>query len=114
MRVLIVDDDPSVRQVMTVMLGAAGHEIVAAVEDGHTAITSARAHQPDAVILDVSLPDVEGIAILRILRDIQREVRVIVHSGHDDADLAAELLDAGADAVIVKGGDPQDLIDALA
>ena len=114
MRLLIVDDDPSVRQVLTVMLGAAGHEILEAVSDGRTAITSARAHQPDAVILDMSLPDVEGIAILRILRDIQHEVRIIVHSGHDDPDLATELMDAGADAVIVKGGDPQDLIDALA
>jgi two-component system KDP operon response regulator KdpE len=111
--VLIVDDDPSVATVLEIMLTASGHEVAEVVGDGHSAVRALQATRPDCVILDVTLPDTDGQAVLRILRDVQKGVRVVMFSGHDDAELARELIAAGADAVVVKGGDPQELLDAI-
>lgn len=113
MRVLIVDDDPSVRQVLDVLLGVAGHDIVESVADGRSAIAAAETHRPDAVVLDASLPDMQGITVLRQLREAQPQLRIIIHSGHDDPGMAAAMTQAGADEFVLKGGDPQQLMDAL-
>ena len=113
MRLMIVDDDPSVRQVLDVMLGVAGFDIAATAADGASAIAAAQQHPLDAVVLDSSLPDLNGVTVLRRLLELHPQLRVVVHSGHDDASLAAQMHAAGAAAFIVKGNDPQELIDAL-
>jgi DNA-binding NarL/FixJ family response regulator len=112
-RLLIVDDDPSVREVVRIVLGAAGHEIVDTAADGASAVAAARAHRPDGVVLDVTLPDMDGGALLRILVDVLPGARVVMYSGHDDRDVADELRAAGAFAVLVKGGDPDELLEAF-
>lgn len=113
MRLLIVDDDASVREVVRIVLASAGHEVVATVAEGTAAVAAARAHRPDGVVLDMTLPDMDGGSVLRILLDVIPGVRVVMYSGHDERALADDLLAAGASAVLLKGGDPQELIEAF-
>lgn len=113
MRVVIADDQEIVRKVLGLVLSEAGHEVVAAVGDGREAYLRTRELQPDALILDLGMPLLDGIATLRLLRDTDADLRVVVHTAYDDPILAEALAEAGATAVIVKSADPTPLLDAI-
>lgn len=113
MRVVVADDQEVVRKVLGVVLSAAGHEVVAAVGDGREAYVRTRELRPDALILDLGMPRLDGIATLRMLRDAEPDLRVVVHTAYDDPVLAEALVEAGATAVIVKSADPTPLLDAI-
>jgi two-component system chemotaxis response regulator CheY len=112
-RVLVADDQEVVRRVLRHLLTEAGHAVVAAVEDGREAYLRTRELQPDAVVLDLGMPHVDGITTLRLLRDTDPEARIVVHTAYDDPVLADALLEAGATAVVVKSADPSPLLRAL-
>jgi two-component system, NarL family, response regulator EvgA len=113
MRVVVADDQEVVRKVLGHVLGKAGHEVVAAVGDGREAYLRTRELKPDALILDLGMPRLDGIATLRLLRDSDRELRIVVHTAYDDPILTEALLEAGATAVITKSADPAPLLDAI-
>ncbi len=113
MRVLVADDQEIVREVLGHVLAEAGHEVVAAVADGREAFLRTRELRPDAVVLDLGMPSLDGIAVLRMLRDSDPGLRIIVHTGYDDPDLAGELFVAGSTAVVVKSEDPSELLAAI-
>lgn len=114
MRVLVADDQQSVRAVVREVLTDAGHEVVAEAADGRAAYTLTCAERPDVVLLDLTMPEVDGIAALRLIRERDESVRVVIHTGHEDAALSLALAEAGADAVVVKSGDPAPLLAAIA
>lgn len=113
MRVLVADDQQTVRAVMRQVLTDAGHEVVAEAADGRAAYALTCSEHPDVVLLDLTMPEVDGIAALRLIRERDQSVRVVIHTGHEDAALSIALAEAGADAVIVKSGDPAPLLAAL-
>jgi two-component system chemotaxis response regulator CheY len=113
MRVLIADDQEPVRVVLDHLLTEAGHEVVAAAGDGREAYLRTRELRPDAVILDVGMPNLDGIATLRLIRESDPDLRIVVHTGYDDDQLSAELHAAGCDAVVVKSANPASLLRAL-
>jgi len=112
-RVLVADDQELVRQVLGHVLAEAGHEVIASVADGREAFLRTRELRPDAIVLDVGMPRVDGIAALRMLRDIDPDLRIIIHTGYDDPDLTGELYQAGSTAVIIKSTDPAPLLAAV-
>lgn len=114
MRVLVADDQQSVRAVVREVLTDAGHEVVAEAADGRAAYALTCAERPDVVLLDLTMPEVDGIAALRLIRERDESVRVVIHTGHEDAALSLALAEAGADAVVVKSGDPAPLLAAIA
>ena len=67
MRVLVVEDDASLRRTLAIGLAAEGHHVLTA-GDGRTALDAAREDDPDLVILDLGLPDLSGVDVLRLLR----------------------------------------------
>jgi len=99
-RVLLVDDDPNIRRVLGVALRARGYEAFAA-EDGAGALTQAAATSPDIVVLDLGLPDTDGMHVLAALRS-QTRAPIIILSGRSDASDKVGALDAGADDYITK------------
>lgn len=99
-RILVVDDEPQIIRALTINLRAIGHEVAQAV-DGKGALSEAANHRPDAVILDLGLPDMDGTEIIRSLRG-WTDVPIIVLSVRErEADKIAAL-DAGADDYITK------------
>jgi two-component system KDP operon response regulator KdpE len=99
-RVLVVDDEPQIRRALRVTLRANGYEVVEAA-DGETGLDLAATLPPDVVVLDLALPDVDGVEVCRRLREWS-EVPVIVLSAVGDDDAKVSALDQGADDYVTK------------
>ena len=99
-RVLLVDDDPAILRTLAIGLRAHGYEAKTAA-DGRTAVDLGRTDQPDLVILDLGLPDIPGVEVLRQLRSWSH-VPVIVLSARDGSEDKVEALDVGADDYVTK------------
>jgi DNA-binding response OmpR family regulator len=112
-RILVVDDDPSVLRMLTRSLGAEGHEVEAAA-DGGTALAAVERRAPDAVILDVAMPDMDGLAVCRRLRDRGLTAPVVLLTARDTVADRVAGLEAGADDYLVKPFAVEELLARLA
>ncbi len=99
-RVLVVDDEPPIVRALAINLRARGYEVVTA-GDGGEALEMAAAHRPDAVILDLGLPDLDGIDVIAGLRG-WTSLPILVLSGRSDSTDKVDALDAGADDYVTK------------
>ncbi len=99
-RILVVDDDPAILRTLVIGLRAHGYEPRTAT-DGRTAVSLGRTDPPDLVILDLGLPDIPGVEVLRQLRSWS-QVPVIVLSARDGSEDKVEALDIGADDYVTK------------
>lgn len=97
-RVLIVDDDPQVVDVLTAYFSEAGRYEVMTAHQGADAVMIADFRRPDAVLLDISMPGMDGIAVLRALRVIDSSVPVVMLTANGDGDekAATDALTIGA------------------
>jgi CheY-like chemotaxis protein len=114
--VLVIDDDPSIREVAALALSAfGGHEVATAV-DGTEGIKLARRVVPDAILLDVMMPSVDGPSVLARMRavDVLRDVPVVFLTAKVGAQDMSRLDGLGAVAVIPKPFDPVTLARQLA
>ena len=100
MRVLLVDDDATLRQTLAIGLRAEGHDVLVAA-DGRSALQAVTEDQPDLVVLDLGLPDLSGVEVLRQLRSFSR-LPVVVLSARDGSGDKVEALDLGADDYVTK------------
>jgi two-component system KDP operon response regulator KdpE len=99
-RVLVVEDDVVLRTAIRVTLGREGHE-VAEAGDGGAALAEVRATAPDAIVLDLGLPDIDGLDLLPRLRALTA-APVVVLTARDDRPTTIAALDAGADDYVTK------------
>ncbi len=99
-RVLVVDDDETIRRTLRINLRARGYD-VEVVGSGLDALSTLEDAPPDLVILDLGLPDVDGVEVLRRLRRTSR-VPVVVLSARHQSDDKVEALDEGADDYVTK------------
>jgi DNA-binding response OmpR family regulator len=111
-RVLIVEDDPDLLVVLRVNLVSAGLEPILA-GDGRTAISRIVAERPDAVLLDVMLPGIDGWQVLEQLHDLGNRVPVVVCSAKKNPEDMARAEELGAVAYLVKPFDIDRLVDAV-
>ncbi len=108
MRVLIVDDDRALREALRRALGLSGYETDLAA-GGQAALSALAGTAPDAVVLDVGLPDVDGIAVCRRVRATGNRVPVLMLTARDAVADRIDGLDAGADDYLVKPFDIGEL-----
>ncbi len=99
-RILVVDDEPAIHRFLAPALSAAGY-VVAKAEDGASALREIATHPPDAVVLDLGLPDMDGKEVIQRLRQFSK-VPVIVLSARDREVEKIEALDLGADDFVNK------------
>lgn len=108
MRVLVVDDDRAVREALRRALTLADYEVQTA-EDGNGAIELIAQSVPDAVVLDVGLPDIDGLELCRRLRTLGNRVPILMLTARAEVSDRVEGLDAGADDYLVKPFDVDEL-----
>jgi two-component system response regulator MprA len=108
MRLLVVDDDRALRDVLRRALSLAGYEIRFA-ESGSEALAEVTGAVPDAVVLDVGLPDIDGLDVCRLLRREGNRVPVLMLTARDAVSDRIDGLDAGADDYLVKPFDIDEL-----
>ncbi len=110
-RLLIVDDHPLVRRGLCELFGEdSGIEVIEAVGDGEQAISVSVAQQPDVVLMDVSMPGMDGIEATRRLLAVRPEARVVMLTSFADHERVMEALDSGAVGYILKDADSDELL----
>lgn len=110
-RLLVVDDEPQIRRLLRIACESADYR-VDEVTGGTEALALAASNRPDAVILDLGLPDLPGIDVLRRLREWS-EVPVLILSAKQEPEDKVEALDAGADDYVTKPFDTNELLARL-
>ncbi|MFG2262064.1 response regulator [Streptomyces sp. NPDC048720] len=110
-RVLVVDDEPQIVRALVINLKARQYEVDAA-HDGRTALEVAASRHPDVVVLDLGLPDMDGVEVIRGLRGWTR-VPILVLSARHSSDEKVQALDAGADDYVTKPFGMDELLARL-
>jgi CheY-like chemotaxis protein len=112
-RVLVVDDDPDLRDLVDLWLTRAGRYEVDAARDGAEALAAVEGADYEVIVLDMTLPDIIGVELLPRLRQLCPGARVVVFSGLSDADTIGAALAGGAVDYVVKAGDMGRLVSAV-
>ncbi len=112
--VLLVDDVPELRLLVRVNLEQDGRfDIVGEAENGREAVECAEKHQPDLVLLDVSMPVQDGMESLPQIRAVAPEAKVVMLSGFEERRLAVMAYQLGAIRYLEKGITPDELVEEL-
>jgi DNA-binding NarL/FixJ family response regulator len=113
-RLIIVDDEPPLRELLTLLVGRDGRfEVVAVAGDGYRALELVEEHDPDLLLLDLGLPRLDGLQVLERLGDRTRPATVVL-TGFDDPMTHRSARELGAASCLVKGRDFGKLTAALA
>jgi len=111
-RVLVVDDDRALRQAITRALSLEGYDCVDAI-DGVEALTQVEQHRPDAIILDLGLPTLDGITVCQVLRARGDRTPILVLTARNEVSDRVQGLDAGADDFMSKPFALEELLARL-
>jgi DNA-binding NarL/FixJ family response regulator len=113
-RILVVDDHPIVRQgLKTLLEGHTGWEVIGEASDGAEALEKARDLSPDVMVLDVTMPRMNGLEACRLLRRQSPDLEVLFVTQHDSPQMMREALEAGARGYVVKSNAARDLLAAV-
>ena len=108
-RVLIVDDHPVIRMAVTVLMKQLGHEVIAESDNGVEAVQLARELEPDLVILDVGIPKLDGLEVIKRIHAFKSPIRILVLTSQPVTQFAVRCLTAGALGFVAKGGKLDEL-----
>jgi len=115
MRLLVVDDHEVVRRgVRSLLADQEGWEVCAEAVDGQDALEKAREFKPDLIVMDVSMPRLNGLEATRQVRNLLPQCEVLILSQHENREMARQALKAGARGYVVKSSISRDLISAVA
>ncbi len=112
-RLLLVDDAAYMRRLVGIMAKKGGHEIVGEAETGAEAIERYKELKPDLVVLDILMPDGSGLEVLKQLKEINPEVRVIMCTASEQSIHVDEALRSGAKGYVVKPFSQADLLEKI-
>jgi DNA-binding response OmpR family regulator len=110
-RILVIEDEPSIREVVGLYLGRAGYQVTM-VDDGRTALKSLSSELPDLVVLDLMLPEIDGLEITRWLRERGDTPIIMLTARGEERDRIVGL-EMGADDYVVKPFSPQELVSRV-
>ena len=114
LRILLADDHAVVRMGFRLLLEGAGAEVVGEAECGEAAVQAFGPLQPDLLLMDVSMPGIGGLGALERVLAHHPGARVLMLSAHDDAQIPARALRAGAGGYLSKRAHPDELLHAVA
>ncbi|MCE1240194.1 MAG: response regulator [Azonexaceae bacterium] len=113
MRILIVDDNASMRKVLAALFASLGHQVVAALPDGSAVESTVQQTAPDLVCLDYHLPGRDGLSILRAIQTMAPEIDVVFMTASSEAGIEGKAADAGASGFIRKPFGQEQIIAEL-
>ena len=111
-RIMIVDDAAFMRMKASKLLVENGHEVVEAT-NGAEAIDSYKKQRPDAVLLDITMPDMDGLAALKALREVDPDARVAMVTAMGQQQIVMEAIKAGARDFVIKPFDATRIMAAV-
>ena len=110
--ILLADEDALRRDGLSAVLSG-NFEVISSVADGESALTGIRTPRPDVAVIDLNLPRVHGIELIRRVRAESLATKIVIMSSTDDADIVREAVRAGVDGYLLKNGPSRHLIDAI-
>lgn len=113
-KVLLVEDHTMTRMGLSLVLEKAeGIELVAEAEDGITGVKLAQEHCPDVILMDIGLPNIDGIEATRRIKESGSDSKVLIFTSRDSEDDVFASFKAGADGYIMKGSSPEQTTSAI-
>jgi len=113
-RILLADDHQIMREGLKALLGKRSSvEVIAEAENGIEALEIARRERPDVIVMDIAMPDINGIEVTRQLKAELADIKIIALSMHSDRRFVSEILKAGASAYVLKQAAFEDLEKAI-
>jgi two-component system response regulator NreC len=114
LRILLADDHVTVRQGLKMLIESQGDmTVVSEASDGTAAVEQARALRPDVVVMDISMPGMNGLVATRTLKQVQPDAVIVILTRHGDDAYLQELLRAGADGYVLKQSAASELLQAI-
>jgi DNA-binding NarL/FixJ family response regulator len=114
LRILLADDHVTVRQGLKMLIESQRDmTVVSEASDGTAAVEQARALRPDVVVMDISMPGMNGLVATRTLKSIQPDSVIVILTRHGDDAYLEELLRAGADGYVLKQSAASELVQAI-
>lgn len=113
LRILVADDTRFMRAIMKEILQNHHHEIVGEADNGREAVRLYKELKPELILLDISMPEMDGITALKMIREADPDAIVIICSGISQQDLISEALEQGAKGYIMKPFQPEQVNDAI-
>ena len=112
--ILVADDHEDTRVILRHYFEAMGYDVLEA-QDGEQALASMKVSHPHAVVLDIQMPRMDGIQVLRAVRGdgTLRDIRILALSAHALSDEVRQIREAGADAYLAKPADPKAVLEAV-
>lgn len=111
--IVIVDDHPLMRMAVRVMLEGEGHTIMAEVDNGVDALEAIRKLLPDLIVLDLSIPKMDGLSVIAHLKAIGISTKVLILTSGDTSNFAVRSLQAGAAGFVCKDDSLDELVGAV-
>ena len=111
-KLLVVEDDPNILELLSASLRFAGFDVSTATS-GSAAVSAAREYRPDLVVLDVMLPDMNGVDVLRKLVSQRPHLNVLMMTAYEKPAVVHDALKAGAKGVVMKGTPLRELKEAI-
>lgn len=113
-RILLVDDQKSIRERLKSLLETEpDFDIVGMVDNGYDAIEQVKLLIPDVVLMDMEMPDIDGVLATKIISHSSLKTKILVLSSHDSDEYVADSIHAGANGYILKGAPAQEICDAV-
>ena len=113
MRILIADDHALFRDGLRSLLGTQGHEVIAEARNGREAIDLTKKLTPDLVLMDISMPEMDGLTATRTLTAEMPDVKVLILSVHSNKEYIFRIIQAGAHGYVSKEAKPEELLRAI-
>jgi two-component system, NarL family, response regulator NreC len=114
LRILLADDHVTVRQGLKMLIESQDDMVVVSeASDGRAAVEQARTLRPDVVVMDISMPGMNGLVATRTLKEIQPDAVIVILTRHGDDAYLQELLRAGADGYVLKQSAASELLQAI-
>jgi DNA-binding NarL/FixJ family response regulator len=114
LRIFLADDHTVMREGLKSLVNAqADMEVIGEADNGRVTLQRVRELQPDVIILDVSMPDLNGIQVTERLKRTCQKVTVLVLTAHDDSGYLRQLLEVGASGYVLKKAAAEELINAI-
>ncbi|WP_300392634.1 LytTR family DNA-binding domain-containing protein [uncultured Psychrobacter sp.] len=111
MRIVVCDDEPLARERLVRIVKQSGHEVVAQVGTGAEAVDAVKLHQPELILLDIRMPEMDGVRCAQILGELEHPPAIIFVTAYDHYAIAA--FKANAIGYLLKPANKDELIDAL-